>query len=86
LDVVHHWFQFGMRGDRGSLIRAASTYPIAVSGTLVRLGIQPRNHELLLDLYLLELLLRFEEATEPGTSPRRVSVELETALRKRLRR
>lgn len=86
LDVLHHWFQFGTRGDRRSVIDAASAHRAAVSRTLVRLGVHPRDHELLLDLYLLELLLRFEEAEEPGAPLRRASVELEAAIRQRLRR
>lgn len=84
LDAIHHRFQFRWRGGRESVVAAGSAARTEASDTLVRLGVSEANQEVLLRLYLLELMFRFEEGRDAGTpvSPR--SIEIERALRGRV--
>jgi hypothetical protein len=82
LDVVHHRFQYRWRGGRESVVAAGSAAGIESSDTLVRLGVDEPNHELLLRLYLFELMLRFEEGKDVGLSVSTKSIEIEGALRR----
>lgn len=84
LDAVHHRFQLRWRGGRESVVAAGSAARRESSDLLVRLGVSEPNHELLFRLYLLELMLRFEEGRDPGTAVSPRSIEIERALRTRL--
>ncbi|MEX0815809.1 MAG: hypothetical protein WD027_00040 [Gaiellales bacterium] len=80
LDVLHHRFQFAWRGGRVPVERAISAARRESGDMLSWLGVAEPNHELLLRLYLLELILRFEEGRGDGASLR-PSADLEVALR-----
>jgi len=84
LDAVHHRFQVRWRGGRESVAAAASVARTESNGTLLRLGVSEANHEVLLRLYLLELMFRFEEGRDAGGAPSPRSIEIERALRTRL--
>jgi hypothetical protein len=81
-DVLHHRFQFAWRGDRNPVGRAMGATRRGSVDTLSWLGIAESNHELLVRLYLLELILRFEEGG--GGAFRRPSAALEATLRDRM--
>jgi hypothetical protein len=80
LDVVHHRFQFRWRGGRESVVEAGAAARTESSETLVRLGVSEPNHELLLRLYLLELMVRFEEGRETGQAVSPTSMEIERTI------
>jgi len=84
LDALHHRFQVRWLGGRESVVAATSLARTESSGTLVRLGVSEANHEVLLRLYLLELILRFEEGRDSGGGPSPRSIEIERSLRGRL--
>jgi hypothetical protein len=84
-DVLHHRFQFAWRGGRKPLGRAIFAARRESVDTLSWLGVAESNHELVLRLYLLELIVRFEEGWGRPAIPR-PSAELETALRERMAR
>lgn len=84
LDVVHHRFHFRWRGGRESVVAAGSAARTESSEMLVRLGVSEPNHELLLRLYLLELMYRFEEGKDAGLAVSPKSIEIERALRERM--
>lgn len=83
LDVLHHRFQFAWRGGRNPLARAISAARSESGETLSWLGLAEPDHDLLLRLYLLELILRFEEGGGEGPVFPRLSAELDAALRER---
>lgn len=82
-DVLHHRFQFAWRGGRNSVAQAILTARRESGGMLSWLGLAEADEELLLRLYLLELILRFEEGSGGDASFRSTAAGLETALRER---
>ena len=84
LDAIHHRFQLRWRGGRESVDAAGSAARTEAGDMLARLGVSETNHELLLRLYLLELMYRFEEGGDAGTAVSPKSIEIERALRRRV--
>jgi hypothetical protein len=84
LDAVHHRFHLRWRGGREKVVVAASASTAESSETLARLGVSEATHGLLLRLYLLELMVRFEEGRDAGTAVSPKSIEIERVLRTRV--
>jgi hypothetical protein len=82
-DVLHHRFQFAWRAGRHSVAQAVMTTRRGSGGMLSWLGVAAPDQEVLLRLYLLELILRLEEGSGDGISFRTLSADLEAALRER---
>jgi hypothetical protein len=79
-DVLHHTFQFRSQGGRHRVREALSAARALAAPTLLQLGIDESNYDLLIRVYLLELVLRFEEARDLGDPVSRAAIELEAAI------